>query len=167
MFFDTDGLCAAPWTFEGAVKMFCWHRHFNIGHKHEDDWSGSSDFQAWLKAQSKPNICMPLYMFDHGNQTISLKPFDCPWDSGKLGVIYVSKKNVRDLGGKEKALKAVRGFVEECDRYIRGEVYDLVVEDAQGEVVDSCGGYIGDEYARQELGRMLGEYTQKLENCEK
>jgi hypothetical protein len=40
-----------------------------------------------------------LYLYDHGGITISTGPFSCPRDSGQVGFIYASHKQIRDHFG--------------------------------------------------------------------
>lgn len=116
--------------------------------------------------EDKSLICLPIYLYDHSGITINTTGFSCPWDSGKVGVIYCTKEQaVKEFGNKvctakvrDKALKCLEGEVKELDQYIRGEVYGFQVFDPQGEVVDSCWGYYGDvDYCLKE-GESFVEY---------
>lgn len=52
-----------------------------------------------------------------------------------------------DLDGQETAL---RNEVEQFSLWASGEVYYYTVEDQDGKIVDSCSGYLGDEYVTEE-----------------
>ena len=120
----------------------------------------TADMHELLNLESdKNNIVLPIYIYDHSGSTINTTGFSCRWDSGQVGVIYCTKEAaVKEFGNKvctakvrEKALKCLRGEIEELDRYIRGEVYGYQVFDPEGEVVDSCWGYYCDaDYCLQE-----------------
>ncbi|KNZ70286.1 hypothetical protein Tfer_0846 [Thermincola ferriacetica] len=79
----------------------------------------------------KKFIILPLYLLDHSGITISTSPFSCPWDSGQVGWIYVSKDDVCGVYGvkhitptvKRWAIGVLEAEVEEYDIYLRGEVY--------------------------------------------
>jgi hypothetical protein len=43
---------------------------------------------------TKAHVILPLYLYDHSGITISTGAFPCPWDSGRVGYIYVSKEKV-------------------------------------------------------------------------
>ena len=96
-----------------------------------------------------------LYLYDHSGITISTSPFSCPWDSGQVGYIYVSKEKVRKEYGikriteewKNKILSYLDGEVETFDQYLRGDVYSFTIEDDNGDVINSCGGFYGDDFA--------------------
>lgn len=106
----------------------------------------------------KVAVMLPLYLYDHSGITISTAPFSCPWDSGQVGFIYVTLEDVR----KEYSCKNVtakirakveaqlRQEVETYDEYLTGQVYGYVVEDAEGEEIDSCWGFYGLEYCKTE-----------------
>ena len=78
--------------------------------------------------------------------------FHCPWDSGQVGFIYVSKTKVREEYSTKRITKKILetvtkvlvGEVETYDQYLRGEIYSYVIEDAEEEVIDSCCGLYGD-----------------------
>ena len=42
------------------------------------------------------NVVLPVYMYDHSGITINTTGFSCPWDSGMVGIIYVSKEKIRE-----------------------------------------------------------------------
>lgn len=105
------------------------------------------------------------------------------WDTTLVGVIYAMPERVRELCGEP-----VRTFdkfycprdwtgtpeawiaqqleheVELYDRYLHGEVYWWCVKDADGDVLESCGGFLPDvgvpdaeelDYAREEAHEAL------------
>ena len=97
---------------------------------------------------------LPLYLYDHSGITMSTGSFSCPWDSGRVGMIYISKAKAAQEGWKtpEQAYEAMRAEVEEYDHYLTGQCYGYVVEDADGDRNDSCWGFLGDiKYVRDEM----------------
>ena len=76
-----------------------------------------------------PAVVLRVYMYSHGGETFNTTGFDCPWDSGQVGLIFVSKKAVRkEYGVKrvtKKRLEIVKKVlvaeIEDYDRWIRGE----------------------------------------------
>lgn len=82
-------------------------------------------------------IVMPLYMYDHSGITISTSPFSCPWDSGQVGWVFVSKEKARVEYGvkrisqklREKVVGVILAEVETYDQYLRGEVYGYELYD--------------------------------------
>lgn len=89
----------------------------------------------------------PLYMYQHSGTALSLEPFTCPWDSGQVGFVLVSKR--RGLTGKA-AREMARTYVESWHQYVSGDVWGYTITDADGEQADSCWGIYGQEYAVSE-----------------
>ena len=100
-------------------------------------------------------LALPIYLYDHSGQSISTSPFGCRWDSGKVGYIYVDKKTVlKEYGGKivtaklkERVLGYLKGEVETYNQYICGEVYGFQILDEDEDIIDSCYGFYGDDWA--------------------
>ena len=102
----------------------------------------------------KAYYILPLYLYDHSGITMSTGSFSCPWDSGQVGWIYISIEKAASEGWKtpEQAYKAMQAEVEEYDHYLTGQCYGYVVEDTDGEGIDSCWGFLGDsDYVRGEM----------------
>jgi len=121
-------------------------------------------------------IALPLYLYDHGGismRTNRSYPFDCPWDSGQVGYIWVTREEVRRTYKVErispKLLDRVIGFlgweVEVYDQHLRGEIYGYVIEDENGEHIESCWGYYGDpdEYLVLEAIEIVDGITEEQE----
>lgn len=130
--------------------MICFHRRYNLGDKHE--YRDPNHLDQNLEYMRKKGVVLPLYLYDHSGLTMSTKPFSCPWDSGQVGYIIVTKKKIlEEYGGKiltkklrEKVTKILEGEVVIYDQYLRGEVYYFSIT-KDGEVIESCGGYYGGE----------------------
>jgi len=108
---------------------------------------------------------LPLYLYDHSGITMSTGSFSCPWDSGQVGFIYVTKERAHQEWGTtlmqqrrdpdtgallsglvpvrpmtdEDYLQRLRNEVETYDQYLTGDVYGYVVEvghtDEEGDFV--------------------------------
>lgn len=94
---------------------------------------------------------LPLYLYDHGGITMKTSNYSCPWDSGQVGYIYVTKEDVRKEWGvqrisaklREQVYSILKSEVQVYAWYLEGQVYGFVVEDEEGEIVDSCWGFYG------------------------
>lgn len=103
-------------------------------------------------------IMLPLYLYDHSGITMSTGPFSCPWDSGQVGFIYITREQIlKEYGWKvittkrrEQIVKYLIADVEIYDQYLTGDVYGYMVEDNDGEDIDSCWGFYGIEVCKQE-----------------
>ena len=123
-------------------------------------------------------IWLPIYCYEHGGLTVSTKrdyPYNDGWDSGLFGIIAVEKERVRKDWGweaitkerREQILRSLEGEIETFDSYCRGEVYGFVIEDEDGEHIDSCYGYYGDEGMEDAIYDAKGIVECELERREK
>lgn len=101
-------------------------------------------------------IALPIYLIDHSGQSVSIHPFNDPWDSGFFGIIAVDVKKVKcEYGWKtitpkrrKQIERRLEGEVEVYDMYLRGDTYgwSIDVEDeGLAEIDDSCWGYFGEK----------------------
>lgn len=120
-------------------------------------------------------IVLPLYLYDHSGITIATTPFSCPWDSGKVGYIYISKAKVREeyswklitKARREKIEGYLKNEVKEFDYYLTGEVFRYKIEDENGEEVDSCSGFYGQDWQNNGIKDHIDkELWPQLENIE-
>lgn len=106
-------------------------------------------------------IALPLFLYDHSGITMNTTGFHCPWDSGQVGWIYVSREDVlKEYSRKrmsrklrDKVEQILRGEVETYDQYLRGDVYGYVIR-KDDETEDSCWGFYGMDYCLEEARRI-------------
>jgi len=151
---DTDSESPREW--DNLSKIYCWHGRYSLGDKH--DYTQPVDFKKELPKDN--SILLPLYLYDHGGLTISTEPFSCPWDSMRLGYVYVSEEAILKEYGSvtdetiEQARKVALEEVNTYDQYLRGEVYGFTLEkkhicpdcgNESFEDINSCWGFYGDD----------------------
>lgn len=106
-------------------------------------------------------IGLPLYLYDHSGITINTCSFSCPWDSGQVGVIYVTKETLKKEGLENKTEKEVKEYlkneVNSYDSYLRGEIYHFSIM-KDDEEIDSCGGYFSFEDAETEAKNIIDSF---------
>ena len=110
-------------------------------------------------------ICLPLYLYDHGGITISHGAFSCKWDSGQVGWHYITKAKLEDEfdGEEAKAMKCLEAELKTYDDYLQGNVWGYVIENEDGDDVDSCWGFYGDELEETGiLGHVAAEHVEGL-----
>jgi hypothetical protein len=108
--------------------------------------------KAWRKIEEK-YIVLPVYKYEHSGVCYNTSGFSCPWDSGKAGYIYASKEDVRrDYSVKRISPRVyalvvgvLQSEVKVFSQAVNGEVYGYTTYDPDGETLDSCGGYYGDD----------------------
>ena len=102
------------------------------------------------KALENSVVIMPISCYSHGGSTIWLGHPNDKWDSGYVGVALQTKEDtIRECGAdeqswKEVAKKNMQHEVECLDQYIRGDVYGYILEDKDGDNIDSCFGFFGE-----------------------
>ena len=139
-------------------KMVCWHSHYELGDKHNFD--SPEDAQEHIKTTDA--IVLPLFLYNHSGLTMNTSGFSCLWDSGQVGYIYVERSEIlKEYGGKrvgkskrKKAISLLESEVREYSLYLQGCVYGFTVTGTDGEVTDSCGGYITDNIERDILAEV-------------
>ena len=99
----------------------------------------------------KKYIALPIFIYDHSGITISTSSFTCRWDSGQVGYIYASLDDVRKEYGvkrvskktREKVVRVLQSEIDAFDQYLTGDVYGFIIEDEDGNHIDSCWGFFG------------------------
>jgi hypothetical protein len=122
------------------------------------------------------DVRLPLYLYDHSGLSISTTPFSCPWDSGRLGNVYMKHEDFEKYyldeskgmdDSVEFAKSVLRLAVKEYDYYLRGECYQYTILSENGTVMGSCGGFIGDidyclEQAKSEADSLAEQVTYQI-----
>lgn len=98
-------------------------------------------------------ISLPIYVYEHGGITMNTGGYSCRWDSGEAGVIYMSKQEAMNRYESkrwtkklaEQVYEAMKKQVEYLAAIIEGNIYGFVVEDEDGNVLDSCWGFVETE----------------------
>lgn len=147
--------------------MVCWHSRYDLGDKHE--FANPSEFETWAKENHA--LVLPLFLYDHSGITMRTSEFGDPWDSGQVGYIYALPEKIKEEYGdapdaEEKTRKYLVGEVETYDTFLRGEVYGFMMTDPDGEDGDSCWGFFGLDYCRQEA-KDSAAYSAKHRNIER
>ena len=131
----------------------------------ELDLTQPRHFIAWLQITGAEFLT--LYAYVHGGIALSAGTdvLICPWDSGQVGYYFTNQEIIDKFGTPPDRVRAcLLGEVEEFAAYLRGEVYGYQVEDEDGEIIDSCWGFIGDsDYCLTE-GVAVAEYQIKEDN---
>jgi hypothetical protein len=157
--FDTDPENPIKeWDMLGTFA--CFHRDYDLSNTKQ--FSDSDDLQDFLKENE--NISLPLYLYDHSGITISTGPFSCQWDSGQVGIIFVTLEKIREEYKCKRITKKIREQVLntlECevktfDDYLVGNVYGFTIEDSEGNHIDSCWGFYGYEGIKDMISECKG-----------
>jgi len=173
-------------AFDQLGRMVCWHNHYSLGDEHgyetplvlmhtlsglysdtpaEDLTEAQRD--RIHDAANEKAIILPLYLYDHSGITMRCTQFNCSWDSGQVGYIYITLAELREYYSVKRvsqklynrAIKGLEAEVAEYDQYLTGDVYHYnIVKNVNDEkvVIDSCGGFYGqDEYMLDEIRNVI------------
>jgi len=142
--------------------MVCFHGNYNLGDKHEyrhQDYSGWEEMKRAIIRNENAGVILPLYLYDHSGITMNTTGFHCPWDSGQVGFVFISKEKMREEYSykrvSQKLIKRVTEYlvneIATYDQYLTGDVYGFRITDTETEEeVDSCWGFYGDNYCMEE-----------------
>ena len=170
-----DDCAESSREWDNLGTMICEHNRYSLGDNHDLDFSECAsweDHEKVIKEEfGRDCIMLPLYLYDHSAITMNTTGFSCNWDSGRVGTIVVSRDKVRKEFNKKRVspklknqiLKILESEVETYDQYLTGEVFSYSIENENGEVIDSCCGFYGEDYAIQE-GKSMLEFYIKNQN---
>ena len=122
---------------EQDVKSWFWHKRdalnqltYNMENMMKDWW------------------VFPVSAYIHSGVSLSLNSrFSCDqqgWDTSNVGMYFVRKKAEKKWRWRKYAMAYAEGQIETWNDYLSGNVYYFVVENSDGETVDSCHGFYGD-----------------------
>ncbi len=152
-----DEYANSPREDDNLGTMICFHNRYNLGDKHsyhKDDFDSWAELEKQIIKDNGDSIILPLYLYDHSGITIKTTPFNCGFDSGRVGLIFISKEKVRNEYNTKRINKNLLNKVTEYliaevktyDKYLTGEIYQYnIIKD--DESIDSCYGYYSEEDA--------------------
>lgn len=143
------------------LYLLAWHRDFHVtrpGYKRPDDvLKGDDAGEDEDPRDIRDAITADYHVFDltayiHSGVALYLGSPNLAhdpggWDTSRVGIVLVSRVEWPDEDG---ARKAALSLVEEWNTYLSGDVYGYVIEDEDGEQIDSCWGFYGMDAAIEE-----------------
>jgi hypothetical protein len=181
-----DDYPESPRDWDNLGTMACFHRRYTLGDKDipfsSDDFNGWDEMEEYILKSLDAAVVLPLYLYDHSGITMNTTGFNCRWDSGQIGFIYITKDKIMKEYGvkrirrqlKEKVEKMLVNEVEVYDQYLTGDVYCFSIvkvtkcdEGHEHETTeDSCSGFYGydikingilDHISEEDSNVILGE----------
>lgn len=149
------------------TKIIAFHKKYNLGDKH--DFKLPSEFDEWIiKNEKELALIKPVYMYDHSGLSFSITPFSCPFDSGQIGYIYLTKENVKECFGtddvaEDKILELFNKELSHYQTFANGEqvFYQYDIYNSYGDKVDYFKGFeLIEKDFKQLIDHML-EYVEK------
>jgi hypothetical protein len=147
-----DGCAENPrQQFDHLCTIYAEHRRYELSdEKAEDIRLDSGDYPGEY-------LVLPVYMYEHSGIALNTGGFSCPWDSGQVGYIYVSKDDIKKEFSvkriskklKNRIFKIMTSEIEEFSNYLNGNVYGFIYQETtdSGEIIseDSCWGFYGSD----------------------
>lgn len=144
---------------DNGTKLCLFHRRYDF--PNELDAEPETPDKEQLEAWGVLGI-WTVYAYEHGAITVRLgnggNPYTCPWDSGALGFIAITKESWELVQGNtpytdELGEAMAEAEIDEYDAYLNG-YYKRIVVEQDGEYVDGCGGYscprLDDKYVTED-----------------
>ena len=138
---------------DATATIVHWHPRYSLGDQVSIPGSPEEmeELIESVKRDYGATVVLPLYLYDHSGITVSTKPFSCQWDSGQVGLVFMSAKAIKDGWGDhphptdEDLPDIIASSLNSFDRYIRGEVYGYSVTRENGDEQDGpVGGFYCD-----------------------
>ena len=164
-----------PREFDNLGTIICFHNRYKLGD--ETDFK-SSDFSSWEELESylykdeDSLIVIPVFLYDHSGLWINTTGFSCPWDSGQIGFISVSKEKVRKEYSCKRISKKLKEMIKKMlisevdlyNEYLSGNVYGFSLTDKETtEEIDSSSGFYGTDYIENGIFDYVSHYFTKTE----
>ena len=150
---DTDATSPSDWE-DKDLFLVANHRQCYIPEPGEKRIP--SDPETLCSPYLKSHWIFPLEAYIHSGVCLSLSGEgnfpDRQWDVSQLGFVFVAKKEWRL---RKSARKAAESKVEEWNQYLSGDVWGYVIEDENGEHIDSCWGFYGRKYCEEQANEAL------------
>lgn len=156
----------------GTLASFHRRYDFNESVMREDWFDGWDDMYRFIMTPEDEEFseylgeglgalaALPVYMLDHSGLAFSTSPFSCRWDSGQIGFIYATKRDIKELSLDENDVKAIetqlRQAIEVYDQWQRGEVWEYRVHDSTGslavgeDTLDAVSGFFSQDDCRDQ-----------------
>lgn len=144
VFYDQDAENPREWDNVSQIVVAPRNRYLAPEYENENlTWDDREADLELLKQDFA--FVFPLYCLDHSLVRFSTGFIHSPWghwDCGQLGWVCVTKDAAdRESLDEEHALARVKAELEDLTRYANGEVYGYVIEDQDGNELDSCWGF--------------------------
>jgi len=131
---------------------FCaWHRNYELGRLNGDE------AREFIEFAPEGSIRIPIYIYQHSGVVLSTTPFSCPWDSGQVGWWIFTPEDIAQYESEEKARemipKGVEASIASMNAISNGDIWGYEIIDFDGDVADSCWGFVGSDESTVEAMR--------------
>jgi hypothetical protein len=163
-------------AWDNMCQMICFHKRYLLGDKHDIDHNDYDSYDEMMQANTLVHdIVVPLYLYDHGNISISTGAFSCRWDSGQVGYAIIKTADIIENYGDDRpanrklALQCLEAEVETYNDYLTGAIFGFEVVEIEEcnlghkheNVIDSCWGFYGYDHDKSGLFDHAGYKKEK------
>ena len=164
-----DENAESPRKWDNLGTMICFHPNYDLGDKHN-----MTPEELIELVKRKDVLAFPLALLDHSGLWMKVgTSWDVDpggWDTSRVGLIYVTHDDIRkEYGVKcitkkilESAERSLRSEVEVYSDYLEGNVVGWVVEDKNGEWVESVWGFYGKEGQKEAIKQAKGTINYRV-----
>ena len=156
-----DEYADSPREWDNLTKLALFHNNYDFPNDLEisaDDFDNWEDMEAYIEREYDPAIMRRVSMYEHSGIALNLGSPTCPWDSGYIGFILVTKEDIREAYNIKRvtqkyidlAYDRLKGEFEDFSNYASGSVYGYNIEkDIDQSCADlplSCWGFYGYDF---------------------
>ncbi len=171
---DDDPESPRSWDNLGTMALFA-NRH-TLGDEKEGlkghgidhtEFGGWDEMEKWILHENPDCVILPVYMYSHSGITINTTGFQCPWDSGQIGFIFITRAKINEEYGEhggrtdEQICEYLRNEVAVYDQFLTGDIYGCIFREEceenedEGVEISSCWGFYGDDPSENGMGEDL------------
>jgi hypothetical protein len=151
-----DYLEEMPTDDSPELFLVSYHRDFHVEHP----MFSKEEVQNLFSTLEHPDYWVfPLRLYSHSGVQLSLSnqeyPFNCRFDSCWSGLVFVSKEEFSE----EQSREAAENHVKYYNSILSNEVYAFIIKNDQGNILDTCGGFVGDrEHCLESAKEIVDSY---------
>lgn len=160
---EQDQDAQSPSEFDDTIYIVAKHRQFAVHRpgKRDTTYGEAFDVAAEIEDRKETHYVFLLEAYIHSGVVLALAREgnfpDREWDVSLLGAVFVDKTEADD---KDEARSMARSKIDEWNQYLSGDVWGYIIEDDNGNQIDSCWGFYGKEYV-EEQGQEALQYAIK------
>ncbi len=160
IYYDEDAESSREWDNLGTMVGYC--KNYKLYDKKlttaGNTGSLKNDFIEYLNDQDlnlDDIIYLPVYAYIHSGIGLSTDnssyPFNCRWDSGQVGYIYVTTEKALKTysynGMTNKFVNVIKvdliNEIEVFNYYLSGNIFGFTIHNEHSDEIDSCWGFYG------------------------
>lgn len=133
-----------------------WHRRYDFSYRLPNQLKDMDNFNEFMHTElDTPEShwkFLPLYMYEHGGISLSLKPFNDIFDSGQLGyIVYNDDPDNYEKGGPVLNEGEIKIIVDEWFKYEQYSAYMYTItDDVNGEILSQTTSYYDLEQCKED-----------------